>query len=598
VTQREGFYFSSFEGRRPPPPVPYSARREAVHHALAACALALGVWYLAWRWTVLNADALWVALPAALAETLAFAGSVLHTLATWTTRDTPTSAPPRAQGDVEPFGTERPIAVDVFIPTFNEDVELVRLSVRDAKAMRYPHPLDLRVHVLDDGARAQARVMARDEGVGYITRSTNEGYKAGNLRNAMEQTSGDLIVIFDADTRAFPEFLEETLGYFRDPNVAWVQTPQWFYDLDLGEPLAQWLGRRAGRAGRLVGATVERVIGAVHVGADLLGNDPSPFYDVIQRRRNWANASFCCGAGSVHRREAVTAVALRSLASQVERAVAPVAGEVEDEALRRELADAMTTEAVREIEVTPYKFHVSEDIFTSLVLHADTDQIHRSVFHPRPLTRMLSPQDLLSWTIQRYKYAGGTLDIFLHNPLGSWAGLSTWQKLMYGTTVYSYLSPLWVPVLLVTPLVYMFFGVTPLRTYDEELFGHLVPFLLASRIATMVATWGVRTWRGEQYYLASFWLNARALYDVLRRRPIRFVVTPKVRTEGNCLALVRPQLAVISLTVVGLVVASVRVVLGIEPLGPFLFNAYFAVFNVVALGVIVRAALLRPQEGA
>ena len=70
------------------------------------------------------------------------------------------------------------------------------------------------------------RATAEEEGVNYITRSDNVGFKAGNLRNAMQVTSGDFIVICDADTRPFATLLEDTLGHFRDPDMAFVQTPQ------------------------------------------------------------------------------------------------------------------------------------------------------------------------------------------------------------------------------------------------------------------------------------------------------------------------------------------------------------------------------------
>src|SRR5689334_325586 len=126
------------------------------------------------------------------------------------------------------------------------------------------------------------RRVAAEEGVGYLTRPTNIGFKAGNMRNALEHTRGDLLVICDADTRPCPQHLERTLGYFRDPNVAWVQTPQWFYDLDEGMRLPDWLARKArlGRVGRLLGRGIERVVGPVPVGADPFGNDPQLFYDV------------------------------------------------------------------------------------------------------------------------------------------------------------------------------------------------------------------------------------------------------------------------------------------------------------------------------
>ncbi len=114
---------------------------------------------------------------------------------------------------------DRPISIDIFLPTYTEDPELVRYSIRDSKAVTYPHPADIKIHVLDDGKREEMRAVSQEEGVNYITRSDNRGFKAGNLRNAMELTHGDIIVILDADTRPFPQFLERTMGYFRDPDV-------------------------------------------------------------------------------------------------------------------------------------------------------------------------------------------------------------------------------------------------------------------------------------------------------------------------------------------------------------------------------------------
>lgn len=91
--------------------------------------------------------------------------------------------------------------------------------------MDYPFPIDYRIHVLDDGRRPEMKAVCEEEGVNYISRQTNIGFKAGNLRNGLEQTDGDFIVICDADTRVFPTLLSHTLGYFRDPDVAWYRHP-------------------------------------------------------------------------------------------------------------------------------------------------------------------------------------------------------------------------------------------------------------------------------------------------------------------------------------------------------------------------------------
>jgi cellulose synthase (UDP-forming) len=598
------FYFDRFEDRKPPEPMPHSPVRELLFQTVAVAAAALGVWYLGWRWSAsLNWKAWWIAIPLVTAETLSFAGTLLFFCSIWRNKDVPQKEVPTTVNDIsrEAQAEDRPIAVDVFFPTYNEDIELVRLSIRDAKKMTYPHPIDVRIYALDDGKRPEMRAVAEEEGVGYITRTNNAGYKAGNLRNAMENTEGDLIVICDADTRPFPELLRETLGYFRDPDVAWVQTPQWFYDLDEGTPLPKWLAERChlGIVGSLLGRAIERVVGKLPVGADPLGNDPAMFYDIIQRRRNWANASFCCGAGSVHRREAVTEAALKAFSDQVTESVDRYASQVDDPAIRGALAGAMTAEVARETEVTPYKFHVSEDIYTSIVLHSDAERKWQSVYHPRVCSKMLSPQDLLTWSIQRFKYAGGTLDIFAHdNPLKR-KSLTAWQKVMYGTTIFSYFAPLWTVVFLCAPLVYLFTGASAVSAYDDAFYAHLLPFLVLNKLAFVLGTWGVETWRGEQHYLGFFWLNLKALRDVVLSRPIKFHVTPKTRQSGNFYGLVWPHLVIIGLSLLGLALMGVRV-FGLhqaEP-GAYLANLFWTIANMLSLSAIVFAARRRPQEAS
>jgi cellulose synthase (UDP-forming) len=83
--------------------------------------------------------------------------------------------------------------------------------------------------------------------------------------------------------------------------------------------------------------------------------------------------------------------AIRRFAADVAAAVRPFAARVADPGLRAALAGALAAQAARHVELTPYAFHVSEDIYTSVLLHADERRRWRSVHHPRVLTRMLSP---------------------------------------------------------------------------------------------------------------------------------------------------------------------------------------------------------------
>lgn len=600
------WYFSRYEQRVPPGSRPPSAARDFAFQVLAVLAAVLGAHYVLWRWTSsLNPEALGFSSAIAGAETLAYLGAVLFFLSLWRTQDPEPRLPPATVNEIlrEPLRRDRLIRVDVLVTTCGEPVDLVRLSVADAKRLAYPHPIVVRVHVLDDGRRPAMREMAREEGVGYLARATNVGFKAGNLAHGLQHTDGDLVVICDADTRPFPHLLEETLGYFRDPRVAWVQTPQWFYDVDPGTPLPEWLARRArlGWLGRAAGRAAEAVVGPVAVGADPLAADPQAFYEIVQRCRNWCNASFCCGAGSIHRREAVMEAALKDLGGQVSAAVRPFAERVPDPGLRSALSVAMAAEAARRIDVAPYKFHVSEDIYTSIAIHADAARGWRSVYHPRVLTRMLSPQDLLAWSIQRYKYACGTLDIaWRDNPLRR-PGLTPWQKVMYGATIYAYLAPLWTVPLLLAPLAFFFAGVSPVRSFDVTFFAHFVPFLAATRLAFLVRSWSVPTWRSEQFHLAAFWLHLRALAHVVTGRPIRFPVTPKTGARRRSLHLVAPHLALLAATAVGIAYRGAHLSPGLAPAAAaaYVSNVFWSLHNALYFAPFIAAALAaRPAREA
>jgi cellulose synthase (UDP-forming) len=601
------FYFEAFEHRVPPEPLSYSRTRELVWHFLATISLTLGAWYIVWRWGwSLNTDALWFAVPLALAETCAFIGMVLFVFNLWTVRDSPEQPPPMWLADCVAAGDAprmpRPICVDIFIATYNEDPELVRISIRDAKRLRYPHPIDLLVHVLDDGGRPEMRRVAGEEQVGYITRATNEGFKAGNLRNGVDQTSGDFLVICDADTRLFPTMLEHTLGYFRDPDVAWVQTPQWFFDLPEGVPLRDALERRLGRLGWIggwigarLGSTIERIGGPIRLGVDPFCNDARFFYDVLQRRRNWANASFCCGAASIHRREAVIRAALRRYADAVNRHVAMVTADMDDVALRTDLAEVVSREMALETDLYPFKFHVSEDIYTSILLHSDPSRRWKSVLHPRVESKMLSPQDLQSWMIQRFKYAGGSFDIALHDNPVFRRGMTIPQRLMYAATFWAYFGCLWNVVFLASPIIYLFTGIAPVKAYTFEFFKHALPFLFFNEVALIVGLWGIAPTTGRAMYLAFFPIAFQAFWKALKGERISFPTTPKERQRGRFLHLVRPQIALIALSLVALGYGVLRLVLGMRQnaLG-LVANVFWMLIGLFALRVIIRAAVWQP----
>lgn len=235
-----------------------------------ACLLAsaVGLYYLVYRLGTFNPAALWFAIPLWVAEVYGFVSTVLFFFTAWDTR-------PRRPWRPAEAGH----SVDVMVPTYNEPVWVVRRTLLGALAISYPH----QTYLLDDGKRPEMRRLARELGAGYITRPDNSGAKAGNLNWAIGRTSGEFIVIFDADHVALPGFLDQTLGYFTDPKVAFVQTPQEFYNVESFQHLTKAAKKRSWHQQQL-------------------------FYRVLQPGKDRWNSSFFCGSSGIMRRVALEEV--------------------------------------------------------------------------------------------------------------------------------------------------------------------------------------------------------------------------------------------------------------------------------------------------
>jgi cellulose synthase (UDP-forming) len=172
--------------------------------------------------------------------------------------------------------------VDVFIPTYNEPLSIVKLTVFASRTIDWPKD-KLRVHVLDDGRREDFREFCQSVGVNYITRDNNSHAKAGNLNAALSVTDGEYITIFDADHVPTRSFLQITMGWFlKDPKLALMQTPHFFFSPD---PFEKNLD------------TFRQV-----------PNEGELFYGLVQDGNDLWNATFFCGSCAVLKRSALLEV--------------------------------------------------------------------------------------------------------------------------------------------------------------------------------------------------------------------------------------------------------------------------------------------------
>lgn len=169
--------------------------------------------------------------------------------------------------------------VDVLVPSYNESAAVLRRTIVGCQAMDYPRK---RIYLLDDSRRPHIRRLAEELGCNYLDRPDNRHAKAGNINHALPYVSGEIAVFFDADFVPSRNFLSRTVGFFKDSQVALVQTPQHFFNED---PISIDLGLQG-----------------------TLTDEQALFYRHIQPGRDAANAIVCCGSCYAIRRSALDAI--------------------------------------------------------------------------------------------------------------------------------------------------------------------------------------------------------------------------------------------------------------------------------------------------
>lgn len=181
---------------------------------------------------------------------------------------------------LDDFGGDIP-TVDIFICTYNEPENIVETTTIATLNLDYPTE-KYKVYICDDGNRNNIKLLANKYNVEYITRDTNKGAKAGNINNALLKTDSDLFVVLDADMICSKSFLKHTVGYFTDLEIAFVQTPQVYYNKDMYQH---------------------------NLGKDI-PNEQDFFMREIQEARAKSNAVLHVGTNAVFRRQSVIEIGM------------------------------------------------------------------------------------------------------------------------------------------------------------------------------------------------------------------------------------------------------------------------------------------------
>lgn len=217
--------------------------------------------YLFWALTVLNWSVWYVSVPFLAAEVATLLTATLFAFIIWYPRYH------KEQG----ITTEIRPSVDVFITTCGEPQEILTRTVAAATRIAYEPKT---VYILDDAGSPEVETLAWQMGCEYLSREDRGDAKAGNLNFGLSSARGDLVLALDADQVPEPDILDRLVGYFKFPDIGFVQSAQRFL-LPEGDPF---------------------------------GNSDELFYRVMQAGKDSHNAAFSCGSGVLYRRSALESV--------------------------------------------------------------------------------------------------------------------------------------------------------------------------------------------------------------------------------------------------------------------------------------------------
>ena len=120
--------------------------------------------------------------------------------------------------------------VTIQLPVYNEMYVMERL-LDNIALIEYPRE-KLEIQVLDDStdetvlttAKHVEKLRATGLDIQHICRTDRSGFKAGALKEGLKIAKGEFIAIFDADFLPKPNWLKQTIPYFKDEKIGVVQT--------------------------------------------------------------------------------------------------------------------------------------------------------------------------------------------------------------------------------------------------------------------------------------------------------------------------------------------------------------------------------------
>lgn len=127
----------------------------------------------------------------------------------------------------DPVPAQKGLRVAIFTTSSpGEPLEMFEKTLAACRNIRYPHT----TYLLDDTKNPEFKECAERHGAVWLELIGIPGAKAGKINAALKLTNEDFILVLDPDHIPFPDFLDHTLGFFRDEKIGFVQVCQAYYN--------------------------------------------------------------------------------------------------------------------------------------------------------------------------------------------------------------------------------------------------------------------------------------------------------------------------------------------------------------------------------
>lgn len=177
----------------------------------------------------------------------------------------------------EPGKMDQEPALAILVPARHEPKEVLDKTFTCLYNLNYKNKT---IYLLDDSSaeehKKEAEAIAEKYGAKVFRRTERHGAKAGIINDCVKSLDEKYVAVFDADQNPIPMFFDKLVPILEeDPKLAFVQTPQFYSNLD-SSPVA-------------FAANLQQ----------------SVFYEFVCEAKSSADAMMCCGTNVVFRREAL-----------------------------------------------------------------------------------------------------------------------------------------------------------------------------------------------------------------------------------------------------------------------------------------------------